>query len=69
MNTVNRNCSGFKVESTKNDFYNPRKLVGGFKICTSPYVRLSRNIVCATPPTPIYGFCSYPHTVTKMTWR
>jgi len=29
MNTVNRNCSGFKVESTKNDFYNPHKLVGG----------------------------------------
>jgi len=25
--------------------------------------------VCATPPTPHNGFCSYPHTVTNMTWR
>jgi len=25
------------------------------------------NLVCATPPTPLDGFCSYSHTVTNMT--
>ena len=49
----------------------PTNMWVGIKICTSAYVRLSictsRNLVCATPPTPLYGLCSYPHTVTNMT--
>ena len=26
---------------------------------------MEKNLVCATPPTPLDGFCSYPHTVTS----
>ena len=32
------------------------------------YVRTTQNLVCATSPTPLDWFCSYPHTVTNMTW-
>ena len=39
------------------------------RLSVRPYVSTSRNIVCATPPTPLDSFCSYSYTVTNMTWR
>ena len=36
-------------------------------IKTSPYVRMYRNIVCANSLKPLYGICSYSHTVTNLT--
>ena len=61
-------------------FYAPHKILGGHKdlhFSVHPsvrpivrmYVRTTLNLVYATPPTPLDGFCSYPHTVTNMTWR
>jgi len=28
-----------------------------------------KHLMYATPPTLLGGFCSYPHTVTNVTWR
>ena len=32
-------------------------------------LRTTRNLLYATPSTPLDGFCSYPYIVTNMTWR
>jgi len=48
-------------------FHTHHKIVAGIKIATFPCT--TWNHVCATPPTPLDGFCSYSHTVTNMTWR